>query len=163
MPIADIFCYTLLPNHFHLLVRIKRLETIKILFETSKPGILQKKYDENLSLFISEQFANWCNSYTKSFNRLYGRKGKLFMDNLNRRIIDSEPYYSKMVHYIHANTVQHRLTKTIAEWPYHSYHALVNKSDGDTKFCQCKEELLDWFGGVEGFIKFHTQAIVIKE
>lgn len=69
----------------------------------------------------------------------------------------------RWAHYIHANTVQHRLTKTIAEWPYHSYHALVNKSDGDTKFCQCKEELLDWFGGVEGFIKFHTQAIVIKE
>ena len=84
-----------------------------------------KNYWWEGSLFISEQFGNCCNAYTKTFNKKYNRKGELFMDNLNRRTIDSETYYSKTVHYIHANAVQHGICKHIDAWPYSSYYFLI--------------------------------------
>lgn len=156
LPVADVFCYNLLPNHFHLMVRIKPFETIKKLFNEMKPLILQKKYDENLSLFISEQFGNCCNSYTKSFNKVYNRKGKLFMDNLNRRLIDSETYYSKTVHYIHANAVKHGMCKKIEDWQWSSYFDIFKNNSG----WLLTGEVLDWFCGKNGFIKFHQQEII---
>jgi len=71
LPVTDIFSYSFLPNHFHLFVRIKPLEVIEDLFQQSKIKEQQKKYDINRSLFISEQFGNWCNGYTKAFNKKY--------------------------------------------------------------------------------------------
>ncbi len=158
LPVADIFCYTLLPNHFHLFVRIKPTNELQMLFNNMKPKILQKKYDDNFSLFIAEQFGNWCNSYTKAFNKKYNRKGKLFMDNLNRKLIDSESYFSKIVHYIHANAVQHGICDHIEKWPYSSYHELI--SNRETWLC--RDELLGWFGALKEFKKFHDQPIIRK-
>lgn len=109
LPIADIFAYSLLPNHFHLFLRIKPINTIEERFQHLKIKQQQHKYDANRSVFLSEQFGNWCNGYTKAFNKRYKRKGKLFMDNLNRWLIDSDAYYSKIIHYIHANAAQHKL------------------------------------------------------
>jgi REP element-mobilizing transposase RayT len=158
LPVADIFCYNLLPNHFHLFVRIKQLDDINTQFYKLKPKILQQKYDVNRSLFISEQFGNCCNAYTKAFNKKYKRKGKLFIDNLNRRTIDSETYYSKTVHYVHANAVQHGICKRIDAWPYSSYHILTTTQPT----WLCREELLGWFGGLKGFLDFHNQEIRLK-
>jgi hypothetical protein len=155
LPIADIFSYSFLPNHFHLFVRIKPINIIEQKFQHTKIKEQQDKYDANRSLFISEQFGNWCNGYTKAFNKRYNRKGKLFMDNLNRRLIDSDAYFSKIVHYIHANAAQHRLCGDVKSWQYSSYHTIVNNSAP----WLLRDEMLEWFGGVKGFIIFHNQPI----
>ena len=158
LPVADIFCYSFLPNHFHLFVRIKPLNIIEQKFQHSKIKGQRQKYDINRSLFISEQFGNWCNSYTKALNKKYNRKGKLFMDNLNRRLIYSDVYYSKVIHYIHANAAQHKLCSNVASWPYSSYHALINNS----KIWFARDEVMEWFGGLSNFIAFHQQPVEIK-
>jgi REP element-mobilizing transposase RayT len=158
LPVADVYCYSLLPNHFHLLVRIKSEEIIESIFQSSKIKSLQAKYDINRSLFIAEQFGNWCNAYTKAFNKMYNRKGKLFMDNLNRRKIDDEFYYTKIIHYIHANAVQHGICKEIKDWLYSSYQILTGNTDTFLK----RDELMDWFGNKDAFIKFHQQPVEIK-
>jgi hypothetical protein len=36
-------------------------------------------------LILMERFANLCNSYTKSYNKVYERKGALFIDYLKRQ------------------------------------------------------------------------------
>jgi REP element-mobilizing transposase RayT len=82
-PVADLFTYSLLPNHFHLLPRIKSVETIAKFYEEIK----QKPYlplETDLSDFIMERFSNWLNGYTKAFNKMHQRKGALFMDYLRR-------------------------------------------------------------------------------
>lgn len=84
LPVADIFCYALLPNHFHLFVQIKSEKEVEEVFLTNKAKLLQQKYDSNHVMFLAEQFGNSCNAYTKAYNKKYQRKGKLFMDNLNR-------------------------------------------------------------------------------
>ena len=42
LPVADLFAYSLLPNHFHLLVRVKPAETIQSLYEVKKENHLMK-------------------------------------------------------------------------------------------------------------------------
>ena len=155
LPVTDFFCYNFLPNHFHLFLRIKPFDVIEKKLRELKTKEQQRKYDLNRSLFISEQFGNWCNGYTKAINKRYNRKGKLFMDNLNRKLIDSEAYYSKVIHYIHANAAQHRLCADVKGWPYSSYHSIVSGRE----IWLMRDEVLDWFGGLHNFVRFHQQPI----
>lgn len=82
-PVGELYSYSLLPNHFHLVVRIKQAEDVVAYYEAVK----RKPYhllDTDLSDFIMERFSNWLNGYTKAFNKMYNRKGALFMDYLKR-------------------------------------------------------------------------------
>ena len=73
-PIAETIAWCLMPNHFHLLVKIKSEEEMKnstfSKFETLEKLIrLEKLEDKNN--FISKQFSNFFSSYTQSFNKIY--------------------------------------------------------------------------------------------
>ena len=72
--ICDTFGYTLMPKHFHFAVKIKSKEECEMQFKKIKdfPFDSQK---HSLSDFLMERFGNLCNSYTKSYNKVYERKG----------------------------------------------------------------------------------------
>ena len=158
VPIADIYAYCLLPNHYHLLVHIKDdkvlLQHKRILQQTSK----STGNFESSDAFILQQFSNMANSYTKAFNKLYKRKGRLLMESIQRKIIDDDIYFTKAIHYIHANPVHHGLVKEIKQWPHSSYHAFLK----DTPTLLQRKKVLEWFNSTEGFIKFHLQPINLK-
>lgn len=118
--ICDTYCYCLLPNHFHLLVKIKDENAIADYYITIKRKELNLSDNEMISDFIMERFSNWLNGYAKAFNKLYNRKGALFMDYTKRRLIMQDTDFSKIIHYIHANAVHHKLVKTIDEWEHSS-------------------------------------------
>jgi len=81
--VCDVYCYALLPNHFHLLVGIKENEAIAQHFKEVKKRAFEIAKDD-LPDFIMERFSNCLNSYTKSFNKVNGRKGALFVDYMKR-------------------------------------------------------------------------------
>src|SRR5215212_8557631 len=60
LPVADIFTYSLIPNHFHLLIRIKEENTIALYFELKKKKSFNS-LENSLPDFIMEQFSNWLN------------------------------------------------------------------------------------------------------
>jgi REP-associated tyrosine transposase len=154
-PVATLYCYNLLPNHFHLFLKINPLKEIESLFLTRK-GKKMATYDNKvISEFIMEQFSNFFNSYTKSYNKVYNRKGKLFMDHLKRNEVCGDAYYSKIIHYIHANAVQHGYCRYIKDWPFSSYNQLIQVNPDSYP----AEEIFNWFGGKTGFILFHQQPI----
>ena len=99
-PVADTFCYCLMPNHFHLIVRI-RSET-KLLNLTGFENLTGLKLEAQ----ITKHFSNFFNSYSKSINEQERRKGSLFMRPFKRKIIESTPYLQKLVHYIHFNPLE---------------------------------------------------------
>lgn len=157
LPVCDYFCYSLLPNHFHLLIKVKSPEEIITYFQKTK----KKNFDElehNLSDFIMERFSNCLNSYTKSFNKVYQRKGALFMDYLKRNLVEKEDEFTSFIWYIHKNAVHHHLTKSIGHWKFDSYQSYLSKSNS----ILCREEVLNWFGGKEAYIQFHNQNIITK-
>tara|TARA_B100000780_G_scaffold277901_1_gene249783 strand:+ start:1962 stop:2723 length:762 start_codon:yes stop_codon:yes gene_type:complete len=76
-PIAQTYCYCIMPNHFHFLVKIKsekellkalpKFQTLEELEAKSKFQIL--KINPNLSGLLSKQFSNFFNAYSKAFNK----------------------------------------------------------------------------------------------
>lgn len=152
-PVADTFCYSLLPNHFHFLVKIKEEQSIIKHFEEIKKN---KAYSrEKAPDFIMERFSNWLNSYTKSFNKAYNRKGSLFIDYLKRVEINSQEQLSTTIFYIHKNPVHHGYCRKISQWPWSSYGEIL--SDKSTKLL--RKEVLECFGGKEGFYEYHNREI----
>ncbi|MBS1975122.1 MAG: hypothetical protein JST13_12275 [Bacteroidetes bacterium] len=107
---------------------------------------------------ISKQFANLFSSYTQAYNKKYNRMGSLFMKNFKRRLVNTDSYFSKIIHYIHANPVHHGLAQSIEEWRWSSYHAIISAKA--TKIN--RDEVLKWFNGKEGFIQTHQQPVYLK-
>jgi putative transposase len=149
-PVSDTFAYCLMPNHFHFLIRIKSHEALESFF--FRPDGAWK--DSDLSKLVSQQYSHFLNSYAKSFNKMYERKGSLFLDNIKRKEVTHEDYYTKLIHYIHYNPVHHGFVKRLTNWPHSSYHALLS----DKKTALYRQEVLDWFGGREEFENFHQYS-----
>lgn len=156
-PVCRFYCYALLPNHFHLLVRIADDETVIKHFEIIKKKTFQPGQDL-LSDFIMERFSNFLNSYSKAYNKMYQRQGALFMDYLKRSIVLTDSDLTSYTWYIHKNAVHHGITKKVGEWKYDSFAAML--SDAPTALL--RNELLEWFGSKEAFIQFHQQTIYPK-
>jgi len=156
--ICDTYCYCLLPNHFHFLIRIKDENAITAHFKIIKKKESPAFDNELISDFIMERFSNWLNGYTKAFNKLNGRKGALFIDYTKRSLIDKDESFSKLIHYIHVNPIHHGLIKQINKWKYSSYNSIL--SNGKTLLL--RDEVLEWFGGRDEFIKFHQQPVNLK-
>ncbi len=114
LPVADIFTYSLLPNHFHLLIRIKDKKLIAPYFELKKKKKF-KAIENSLPDFIMEQFSNWLNGYTKALNKMYNRRGGLFMDYLKRSVVEKDTDFTTFIFYIHKNAVHHGICKKIGE------------------------------------------------
>jgi len=151
-PIADTYAYCLMPNHFHFLVRIKENASIKITLESMKKDLTGF---ENLSGLVSKQFSNLFNAYSKAFNQMYERKGSLFNRPFKNIEVKDITYFTKLVHYIHANPVHHGFVKSMDDWPYSSYSSFISNKNTMLK----REEVLDWFNGKDEFIKYHHQPI----
>ncbi|WP_051293207.1 hypothetical protein [Olivibacter sitiensis] len=128
-PIADTIAWCLMPNHFHLLVRIKSEEDLATAFPTSlafpKFQTLEKlssSSELSISNFLSKQFSNFFSSYTQSFNKEYKRRGSLFLKNFKRKKATNDAYLQALVLYIHLNPVKHGFTSGLDDWEWTSYH-----------------------------------------
>lgn len=150
-PIADTYCYSLLPNHFHFLVKIKE--------EPAILSILEKQITpEKLSAMIMMQFSKLLNSYAKSYNKANSRKGALFMDFLRRVAIGKEEQFGATVFYIHKNPVHHGYCKAMEDWKWSSYNTMLSQKPT----MLLRDEVLDWFGGLKGFTDYHSQPVYLK-
>jgi len=153
-PVADTYSYCLLPNHFHFLIRIKDEQTINALQQTKK-----KIQTPRLSALVMQQFSNLLNSYTKSFNNTYARKGSLFIDYLRRVEIETDKQFGATIFYIHKNPVHHGSCEKMEDWKWSSYNTILSLKP--TKLL--RQETLDWFGGIKGFTDYHGQPVYLKE
>ena len=97
LPVGDIFSYCLLPNHFHLMFRTKNKIAIAEHYKLLKGKESEDFDDLKYSGFVVGQFANAFNSYTKSINKAYKRKGRLFIDPMKRKEVTSNNYFSQLI------------------------------------------------------------------
>lgn len=68
--------------------------------------------------FLSKQFANLFSSYTQSFNKVYQRRGSLFLKNFKRKEIKDDDYLRAIILYIHLNPIKHNFTTDINDWEW---------------------------------------------
>jgi len=141
-PIAETIAWCLMPNHFHLLLKIKGEQAIASTFPKFKT--LEKLEDR--SRFISKQFSNFFSSYTQAYNKAYQRRGSLFIKNFKRKVITSEHYLSQLILYIHLNPVKHGFVPDFEEWKHASFHC----------FPKLNPKLMEWvFGTQKDYIEMH--------
>ena len=156
-PFLDTFCWALLPNHFHFLVRIKGNENIKsylktISLEKLKPA--EKRYLENAittELLIEFEWKRFLTSYSMAFNKQHQRTGNLFHRPFKRVQVDKESHFTQTIIYIHANPFKHKICREFMDYNWSSWKSLISINPT----ALCRQEILDWFGGTESFIEIH--------
>ncbi|HEY2583987.1 MAG TPA: transposase [Mucilaginibacter sp.] len=130
-PFCEVYSYCLMPNHFHFFLKVND----EVLFEK---GIK--------SFFIS---------YAKVINKKYNRVGSLFQGRYKVSEITSDSYYTTIITYIHQNPVVAKLVKNMDDYKYSSYAAYLSQRATMLN----KQEVLEWFGGLDSFINHHKMAL----
>lgn len=144
-PVADTFAYCLLRNHFHLLVRIKSREEME---REHAHGVEETPW-------ASQQFSNFFNAYAKSINKAYARTGSLFQHPFGRGIVHTDAHFLRAIRYIHQNPQKHGLVRDFRDWPHSSYRVFLDSTPAFVR----RAEVLEWFGGVDGFARLHGENL----
>jgi putative transposase len=167
-PVAETFCWSLLPNHFHFLIRIKpHKEIVKLLQarvanlwkvgNPNEPNALSKTEDRflNNEIMLGElvefYFKSLFQSYSLAFNKVNNRKGNLFYKPFKRTEVIKESHFTQTIIYIHANAQRHNVCKDFTVYQWSSWHSLLSQMPTLLN----RNEVLDWFGGANEFIKIH--------
>lgn len=145
LPVADLYAYCLLRNHFHLLVRIKNSQDEPDSWSKAAPDTSQKQTPP------SQAFSNWFNAYAKAINKGYSRTGGLFERHFERIPVDSKAHLRVLIRYIHRNPQKHGFVLDFREWTYSSYHTMLSRRTTQVK----RDEVLEWFGGPDALAQFH--------
>ncbi|MFN0175799.1 MAG: transposase [Saprospiraceae bacterium] len=146
-PVCRTFSYALLPNHFHFLVQIRSLTEIGSLMPSGEGSPTA----ESCVVFVMQQFSNLFNGYAKAYNKLYNRKGALFIDYLRRKPIGDATYFQQTVLYHHFNAVKHGFCDTPLDYRFSSYPAFLSNLPSVLE----RETVIQQFGGQAAFIARH--------
>lgn len=95
-----IYCYSLLPNHYHLLIQTKNDPLAKIM----------KSLQTAFSVY---------------FNKKYQRIGPVFSGRYKSIICQKDEYFLQVSKYIHVNAVETGLCKEPLDYPYSSYSEYI--------------------------------------
>ncbi|GAB2531790.1 hypothetical protein GCM10027085_23430 [Spirosoma aerophilum] len=147
----ETYTFCLLPNHFHLLVRVKNFANLP---KESQSILHGKQIITSLERIISEQFRRFFVSYAKSVKVQEQRTGSLFEKNFRRKRVDSEDYVTTLIAYIHRNPQTHGICADFETYPYSSYSKIMNPASTRLK----KAEVLSWFGGLDAYQQVHQNS-----
>lgn len=167
-PFLDTFCWCLLPNHFHFLVRVKSAEEIKVYlngltgqqevtpFQKRSPLLkpVEKLFltdKASMEELIELEWKRFFTSYSMAFNKQHNRKGNLFHRPFKRVEVEKESHFTQAIVYIHANALRHKLCKDFTKYPWSSWPTMLSTSPTNL----CRQEVLKWFGGLQPFIEAH--------
>jgi len=134
-PIAEIYAYCLMKNHFHIVLKIKEQEELKNVSE------------ERLHL----PFSNFFNSYAKAINKAYGRTGSLFQEHLKRNRINSNETLVQAVAFVHLNPEFHKVCSDFASYNHSSYKAYLCLQPT----MLTRQYIIALFGGIDHFKHEH--------
>jgi len=95
---VDIFAYTLMDNHYHILLRTNHANLSKSM--------------QWLAL-----------TYTRRFNNRHFRSGHLFQGRFKSIIVQNDAYLMRLSCYIHRNPLRAGIIARLAEYPWSSYKA----------------------------------------
>ena len=174
LPISELLAWVLMPNHFHLLVRIKENVVYKYsnadIDKLGLPRFEEHKW-ETIDLSGCEapdsvkipqphlHFSHLFNAYSKYYNKYYTRHGGLFERRFKRKHIGNEGYLKQVILYIHNNPVHHGFCSHPLEYPWSSYLTCISIKSTKLK----REAVLGWFGNEANFKYQHNEKIEIEK
>ncbi len=119
-PVAETFAWVLMPNHFHLLVKVK--DSIGYKFSNADRSVDPVRFAEHkweiTDLSASEtsdsvkkpqphlHFSHLFNSYSRYFNNRCERHGNLFERPFKRKLISNDRYIKQVIRWnIHGQVI----------------------------------------------------------
>lgn len=154
--VCDVYSYCLLPNHFHLLLKVKDETTLKNLVKVSNLDKVESGLHSSNQIF-SKQFSLVFNSYSQAFNKQKGRHGPLIESPFKRKKITDDEYLLRTVIYIHQNPQLHQIVKDFRNYPFSSYSSFFSTAYSNVE----RQSVLSLFGGTDVFEKAHK--IILDE
>ena len=121
---TKIYAWALMTNHAHLLL---------------------KSGEAGLSIFMRK----FLTSYAILYNKRHHRHGHLFQNRYKSIICEEEPYFLKLVSYIHLNPLRAGLVGSLdelADYPWSGHATVINRIKRDW---QDREYVLHYFGKKE--------------
>ncbi len=146
-PVCRTFSYALLPNHFHILVQIR--SDIDLAPLMTPGGFIPNEQD--CAKFVMRQFSNFFNAYAKAYNKLYHRKGALFIDYLRRKPVENNAYFQNAVLYQHFNAVRHGFSPSPVDYRFSSFPAYLSQQPSLLE----RNTVIQKFGGQAEFMSRH--------
>ena len=125
---AEIICWCLMPNHFHLLIYVdERIPDIK-----KQGGLLIDGLTNGIRKLLSG-YARIYNSRHQQSGSLFRQKTKskdLSETNIESGLNKKTDYYFNCFHYIHQNPLQAGLVKRLEDWKYSSFKDYAGLRNG---------------------------------
>lgn len=148
-PYADILAWCLMPNHFHLMVRVNEVKLVLAKTESSDGSLKLSQPTRTLNNSI----AILLRSYTRAINKQENMSGSLFKSHTKAVCINcfnglTPSYYTQdgitqvnienpenqypqvCFNYIHQNPVKAHLVKTASDWEFSSAKEYAGLRDG---------------------------------
>lgn len=150
-PVSESFAFCLLPNHFHFMIRIKEMADLLQLPKVAELNENEIKY------YLSRQFSNLFNAYSRYFNVKYQRDGKVFKERFKRKEVLTDAYFTKLIEYIHTNPEKHRLVEDFKDYEYSSFW--MHLLDAPTRLK--RNEVIEWYGSKSQYLNSHATYEVV--
>ncbi len=140
-----------MPNHFHLLVRIKSETELEKLIQIQPQKTADEKGLHAPQHIFSKQFSKIFNSYSQAFNKENNRHGALIESPFKRKKISTEDYLIKCIIYIHQNPN----SEDFRNYSFSSYKSHLSES----KTMLNRDAVISLFEDRENFILCHQKQI----
>ena len=122
---ASILAYCLMPNHFHLMVYVKRMQTGQAISSR------QTSADINSHPLV-RKIGTLLSSYTRAINIQENRTGSLFQQKTKSKCLNCEESSFLQVltclHYIHQNPIRAGLVNKLEGWQFSSFNEYVSEN-----------------------------------
>ncbi len=141
--VCSTIAYCLMPNHVHFLIKTHSENVLAI----------HPKYKKNFHKLVMQEWSNLLNAYAKAYNKVYERKGALWIDYSKRFRIESEIYLINVINYIHQNPIKHGFVKNTSDWAHSSFNSLLSSKPTRLE----RDLVMQWFGNHAAFIEYHTE------
>ncbi len=112
---VDIIAYSIMPTHFHFILR-------------------QLKDDS-----ISDLMGSVSGSYALNFNKDHNRKGRLWEDKFKNVPVISDEQLLHLTRYLHLNATTAGLVNNPEDWKYSSYYEYISPETVDYPFCKFRD------------------------
>ena len=156
-PFVETYALCLLPNHFHLLVRVKEFNHVSSMEDlTGFKNLSGLKV--HIRCNISQAFSNFFNSYSKAVNKQQQRHGALFERPFHRKLVTDTKYLANLVFYIHANPQLHGIANDFRMYPWSSYDKILKNTPTRLE----KAQVLQWFSSPENFVAYHNREMDLE-
>lgn len=159
-PYFKTYAYCLMPNHFHLIVKVKLGVEIElgIKEEVTKASYNYAEGRTDLNNLLTDQMRRLFSSYVLKFNNRHSRKGPLITPKVKRVWIRNNDRLKYLIAYTHHNPIHHKLKLDFREWNYSSFKAFCS----DKKTLLSRTDVLNLYGGLNKFKEFHRAFQVEK-